>query len=384
MSAQAPPVLRPLNIADILDTSIRLYRQNFAAFLGITAVVYIPVTIAQMAFAYATGSSLLSSPGAANSPDVLLRQLATMWPALASLIIVSMLAVPLAQGALAIAVSRRYLNEPVTVADAYSAIGPRWSVLILTALLVGLIEMLGLVMCAIPCVYVSIIFLFVTPIIVIEGLGVTASMGRSVELVRDEWWRCFWTCLLLGVIVALVAGIVSMPLRAIAVIALAHDMALAQAVSAGIQSAITLIVQPVASAGLVLLYYDLRIRKEGFDLELLAKSLGSPIPPKAEPASAYYPTGDLQAPPPPGQQLPNFTPPPPPPVGNVAEPLPVLETPMPEAPSVTPPPPPPPPVGNVAEPLPQVPFEQLPIIDTPPPAAPPSEPAQEGVDEFKP
>ena len=35
------------------------------------------------------------------------------------------------------------------------------------------------------------------------------------------------------------------------------------------------LVMPISAGAMILLYYDLRIRKEGFDLEMLARSLGS-------------------------------------------------------------------------------------------------------------
>ena len=33
------------------------------------------------------------------------------------------------------------------------------------------------------------------------------------------------------------------------------------------------LVMPISAAAMILLYYDLRVRREGFDLEMLAKSL---------------------------------------------------------------------------------------------------------------
>ncbi|MEI6503848.1 MAG: hypothetical protein WCP21_22785, partial [Armatimonadota bacterium] len=130
MSYAAPPALRPLNIADILDLAIRLYRQNLGPFLGIVAIVYIPVGVTQIAAAYVLGSVSQTMP---NTPQqVPWTQFGVMGLAVLSMVLDSLLAVPLGQGALTIAVSRRYLNEPVNVADAYRSIGTRWGVLIAT------------------------------------------------------------------------------------------------------------------------------------------------------------------------------------------------------------------------------------------------------------
>jgi len=43
-------------------------------------------------------------------------------------------------------------------------------------------------------------------------------------------------------------------------------------------------IQPVVACVLALLYYDLRIRKEGYDLELMARELGD-VPARADGAA---------------------------------------------------------------------------------------------------
>jgi hypothetical protein len=307
MSEQLPPTLRPLNIADILDLSIRLYRQNFAAFLGIIAIVYVPVGIMQILFAFTMGN--LTTAGSQSPDQVPWAQLGTMGMAVGGLLLVNFLAIPLGQGALTIAVSRRYLNEPVTVADAYRFIGPRWGVLIGAVLLVALVVLGGFVLCIIPGIYVTILMLLVTPIIVIEGLGPVDSMKRSMELVKSDWWRCFGTYAVLTLIVSFIGQAVAWPVAMASMMFLMQkNMALAQAINQGVSVGIQMLVQPVLITGLVLLYYDLRVRREGFDLELLAQAMGSPAP-------VYEAKGSLYGVPPPPPVPPGWSsaPPPPPP-----------------------------------------------------------------------
>ncbi|MGE5532116.1 MAG: hypothetical protein ACM3VW_08385 [Bacteroidota bacterium] len=305
MSEQSPPTLRPLNIADILDLSIRLYRQNFAAFLGIIAIVYVPVGIMQILFAFTMGN--LTTAGSQGPDQVPWAQLGTMGMAVGGLLLVNFLAIPLGQGALTIAVSRRYLNEPVTVADAYRFIGPRWGVLIGTVLLAAMVVMGGTVLCIVPGIYVAILLVLVTPIIVIEGLSPIDSMKRSAALVKDDWWRCFGTYAILTLMVSFITQAVAWPVAMASMAFLMEkNMALAQAINQGVSVAVQMLVQPVLITGLVLLYYDLRVRKEGFDLELLAQAMGSPAP-------AYEAKGPLYSVPPPVPQGWTSAPPPPPP-----------------------------------------------------------------------
>ena len=120
-------------------------------------------------------------------------------------------------------------------------------------------------------------WMFITPIIAIEGLSVMGALRRSWDLVNGEWWRCFSTYLLLSLLVGLVTGAISWPVSMLSVVLLGEgQMALALALSTGIGTVLGIVVQPVLIIGLVMLYYDLRIRKEGFDLQVLAQAMNVP------------------------------------------------------------------------------------------------------------
>jgi len=274
VSDYKPPILTPMNIADIIDAAVRLYRANFRPFLSIVAIVYVPMAVFQVILAFAMGRMAQTMPE--NPGELPLQHLGTMGGAYAGLILVNVLAVPIAQGALAVAVSRRYLNYPATVADAYGAIGSRWGALIATVMLVGVVVVAGTFLCVVPGVYLAIMWMFVTPIIAIEGLPAMGALRRSWDLVSGEWWRCFSTYLLLSLLVGLVTGAISWPVSALAVLVMGEkQVAVAQALSTGIGTVLGIVVQPVLIIGLVMLYYDLRIRKEGFDLQMLAQSMAS-------------------------------------------------------------------------------------------------------------
>lgn len=299
MATDAPPVLRPLNVADILDQAISLYRRNFAVFAGITAIVYIPVGITQMAAAFFLGGFQQAMPN--NPSQVPWAQLSGLGIAGLGVILISLIAVPIGQGALAIAVSRRYLNEPVTVADAYHAIGTRWGPLIATVLILGLATFAGMLLGGIPGVYLAVLWMFATPVIALEAVADPMSAARrSSDLVKDEWWRCFGVYLILYFLVSIVTYALAVPLSIVTALTLMeHHMALAQAINQGVSTAAMVLIQPVLMVGLVLLYYDLRIRKEGFDLELLALTLGRTLPVATKAETPLWAAPPGEAPPPP-------------------------------------------------------------------------------------
>ncbi|WP_233496581.1 glycerophosphoryl diester phosphodiesterase membrane domain-containing protein [Renibacterium salmoninarum] len=118
--------------------------------------------------------------------------------------------------------------------------------------------------------------------IVVENLSVFAAIARSWKLTNGNFWRTFGTYLLSQFIVGAISGIVSVPVALVigilsrlinpnpnprdAIAILIVTQVISYLISALI-GAVTLAFQ---TGVLALIYVDLRIRKEGFDLELLA------------------------------------------------------------------------------------------------------------------
>ena len=65
---------------------------------------------------------------------------------------------------------------------------------------VVLLAGMGYLFCALPGIYLYVLFLFAWPAVVLEGRGVSEALSRSVFLVSGNWWRVFGTMLLLGLI----------------------------------------------------------------------------------------------------------------------------------------------------------------------------------------
>jgi len=292
-----------LGIADLLDAAIRLYQKSFGAFLGITAVVYVPAALLQV-----TAIFLIFGPsglgGKLENLDKIEHLADLNWVALlpalglfALALLIYALALPISQAALAVAVSRRYLGQPISIADAYQSVSGRWGEVIAASLLVGLTSGVGMLFCIAPGVYIGVMWMFGTAIIVLEGRSVMDSLRRSWDLVSGAWWRCFGTMVLLSIVIQTAAGLIAWPASIVSALLLMDKYpALGQAVNQSLGLVFGVLVQPVQVIGLVLLYYDLRVRKEAFDLELLARSLGATMPAPETPLRTMVPV----PPPPPG------------------------------------------------------------------------------------
>ena len=309
------PRLKPMMSTEILDAAFRLYRSNFATFLGIFAVLYVPVTLVMVAFSgylfsQAQAALLGAMDQAAQKEAEQNLQMIQGLVFLVDLVLEALIAIPLATGALTCAVGLRYLNEPASIGKAYGQIFPIIFKYLGTALLNGLVVGLSFLVFLLPALFLlftgniavsSLAFLVglpfgvffgyrfmtwffaTTSIVCLEGLGGTRAMGRSRELVRGFGGRVFGMLFLTGMLQGAVIGPVSFGIGFVSPL-LTDSLALQYTMATVVQQVLGILVTPFFSAVLVLLYYDLRIRKEAFDLEVLAKNLGSAGPPQAAPA----------------------------------------------------------------------------------------------------
>src|SRR5207253_9429594 len=113
------------------------------------------------------------------------------------------------------------------------------------------------------------------PVLLAEGQRGTGAMRRAFGLVRGRWWPTFGALALallfqffLGLVVGIPLGLLSANWD--------RGSAAAIAVTTVLSVASSVITTPFMAAVLVLIYFDLRVRKEGFDLDLLTQGVGVP------------------------------------------------------------------------------------------------------------
>ncbi len=336
--------LRPLNLADILDVIVKIYRGHFAQLMGICAAVLVPLGVLQMIMAGSMFSGVIS-----GVPDDLpVSSLPVMVVAGFLYVLLMAVALPVMQAAMAKAIASYYLGTATTFGEVYRFALRKWATLLGVTLLLGLVVGGVMAACVIPIgvvvgvagsglgdnvgmtivtavvglvfglaalvavSYVGTMLYFCTLVVVLEDSRAVPALKRSWSLVSGHFWRVFGTVLVLSLMVSIARSIMVWPLQ-IGMAMLGEDMiAVTYAVTQGVAVVAQLLTFPLALAGSVLLYYDLRIRKEGFDLAAMAEAIGQPElatrTSTGEAAPALF--GDTLAPPPPPPPL---TPPPPPP-----------------------------------------------------------------------
>jgi hypothetical protein len=297
--------LRPRGIGELLDAAFTLYRRNFLLLVAIAAVVQLPYAVLELIvyrladIGTRLGSlqnfgNTINNQGGRITPEQT-QQITGDIGAFAVYIGVVLLVqyfivYPLSLAATTHAVSNRYLDQPATVGGSYRAAFGMWRSLIAMVLLLALViggtfalaVLVGVLSgaAALLALLFVVVFVFAVMVlvrttvaaqtIVIERTGGRAGLQRSWRLTNGFFWRIVGILLVLGLLQAIVGGIVGLP-----VLALASGLSVdaQQMISQAISAVSAIFVAPVTLVTLTLLYYDLRIRREGFDLEMLTAAL---------------------------------------------------------------------------------------------------------------
>jgi hypothetical protein len=264
--------LRPLSLGEILDRTFSLYRSNFLLFMGITAIPQL-LSLAMNLVATAFGPSRVPIGSAAGQPGFptafqpqgggLLLVLLTA--------IVSLVAYMFSQGGTILAVSDLYLGRPTTIGASLRGVWEDFSslfgVIFLNGLAIGAASLLLLI----PGIYLLCRLLVCVPAALIENRGPRESLRRSFELTRGSAGRSFVIIFLAAILIYAAVLLFSVPLGFL-LASNPRDPSMLRVFTAMTQvasSLATILVNPVLLIATSVYYYDLRVRKEAFDLQFM-------------------------------------------------------------------------------------------------------------------
>jgi uncharacterized membrane protein len=252
-----------------IDAAIKLFRAQWKTLMTIVAVISVPFSVFQAYVIHATthpvyiGGGLYSSRSSGGTVVLL--------SALSYLVIA-----PLLRASMIRALAGIYLGERPGAAQSirfgFSKLG--W--VLLAILLSSLAVFLGLIALLVPGIILYVRYSFAIPAVVVEGQR-GGALGRSWRLSKGLAWHIFGTLFLAFIIATIVSTLISVP----SLIVTANETfngtvsSTAWVVRAIFGSIATLVVAPFTSAVGVLLYFDARIRKEGFDLAVMAREVGT-------------------------------------------------------------------------------------------------------------
>ena len=244
----------------LLDRAFRLYCQNFALMMGITAGAYIPYYALTLVIEY----FLKSGVSGRQTLLVLLYHLIT-------LLLWATIALPIATGASTYAISERYLGKQVTTADALIIGIKRLITMSIAQLTASIRVFIGILLLIVPGILWSLSYALVVPVVLVEGSKALPSLRRSWDLVSGYRSKVFAVL----IVVYILQGVMTFGLSGFATFVLSGNPGAGTVLPSALTSLGAIFITPYSIIAVILLYYDLRIRKEGFDLEMLSQSINA-------------------------------------------------------------------------------------------------------------
>jgi uncharacterized membrane protein len=294
-----PVALRPLNFGEVLDTSFNLFKRNFKAVVLVSAVIMVPLSLLGAAAAAGLAPSDLSALEDPNADiEDILGVFGGFFGALGLGSLLQIVGSILVQAATTRIYSESYRGGSMSAGDALRHGMSRLPGMLGLTLLTTIGTFLGIILCIAPGVWLYAAWGVAPAALIAEPTSATKALGRSFNLVKGNWWRVFGLLVLAAVLVGVITGAVTAPLQIGATFGSGFAdnpefvfsgayLALNTLVT-GVVTAITL---PFTAAVVVAIYYDLRVRKEGYDLERLIADLGAapdgPTAPTADPSDPF-------------------------------------------------------------------------------------------------
>ena len=272
-SPQNDPDFRfePMTIGMILDRTFKLYMKNAVLMLGIVLLTYIPFLIIST-----IPYSFLPEGLDMQDPEQLVENMLPFFMVMGSQMLAGLIYLviffPLSTGAATIAISERMLGREITILGAYRHSLKRFKTLAWSYFIVGLLITLGMFACYIPGLILYLFYILLTPVIMLEGRDSKSSRQRAWDLLKGFRGNALAVVLIFWAMTMAVAmgGSAIFMVFGMNPFTVTLDQQWMLNVTNGLLSQV---VAPLKIIGLIMVYYDCRIRKEGYDLELLTNEL---------------------------------------------------------------------------------------------------------------
>ncbi len=271
--------LRPLSLGEVLDRTFSLYRRHFLLFLGITAIPQLLILALNL-----TQTLLTKMPASPANPPVEQLQSATSGGLMAFGIVgfivglvIYFVAYLFAQGGTVFAVSELYLGRTTTIGASLGRMRGQLGSLLGVIMLNGLATMGAALFLIIPGIYVACRLITCVPAALLEDLGPRSSLERSFRLTQGFAGRAFVIFLLYFILLYAAILLFMFPFLFAAGLATKDPgmMRFWLTLSQVGNSLAAVLVGPFLTIATAVYYYDLRVRKEAFDLQLMMNPGGA-------------------------------------------------------------------------------------------------------------
>jgi hypothetical protein len=249
-SANPPLPLRPRSATEIVDAAFQLYRRDPLTYLLISALCYGPVLVLQL-FVIGPGSQIE-------------QQLTRLTAGFTGVMIFGYwISLSLMNAVIVRLSSEDYLGRRVEPAVAVRDALLRLPAVMFALLFKYILMFIGFFFFIVGLLYVMARYFAVTAGIVIEGRGVFGTLGRSAVLSRGQKLHILGTSLLAFIIFFVVY----------IAVAIAAAMTGSVVITTILTVIASILAYPMFAITEMLLYYDARVRNEGYDIEMMAEAI---------------------------------------------------------------------------------------------------------------
>lgn len=259
--------LRPLSTGELLDRTFSLYRSHLGLFVGIFALPHLVVLGFQcLGLEYQT-------------PGPQLANIMARLPWIYGALFLAWIFGSASQAATVVAVSEVHLDRPASIMNSFIRVKGQILGVIGLSLLIGLAAGAACVL-VVPGIYLFVMWSLAVPAKVLENKGVLEAMSRSSDLTQGRRWRIFVIGLLFFILGIIMNRLLQWPINLAT--GLAGDLTLQRAplgwqVASLVATFVSeCLVGPLGTIAFSLVYYDERVRKEAFDLQLMMMTLDAP------------------------------------------------------------------------------------------------------------
>lgn len=275
-AADAAPI-RPLGVGALLDAAIKLVRRHFVALAIVALVVSVPIELLRGLITIGTTdfcTGLACEDEFGGTTAYTYTNDVAYFAGQGGIILLSILLYVVVQIACFRIVAEGYLGrETGAGASMRYALARGWSTLWLSFLLLVSIGV-GFLLLIVPGVWLTVSFTVAIPVLLVERMRGRRALRRSFELVQGYWWPTLGKVLVAYLLISVGAAAIGFVL-ALPILLFVDEASYGGLILTGIINLVaTVATTPFLAAVTMLIYFDLRIRKEGFDLALLAEQMG--------------------------------------------------------------------------------------------------------------
>lgn len=300
--------LRPMTIGEVLDRMFRLYKDKFWLFAGIMSLPFLVLFFLNTAIALWTRTRTAAITASTGAPAQLPSAATFLvgFGAILVILVITFIVSGIGQAATIFAVSDLYLGRTATIRSSFRQIrghilqalgtiflvglivgGGFILIFILGAILIpafgrifGLLAFAAFMLLGIPVIIVLFCRMGVAvPAAMLEDVWAGTAISRSMKLTKGFAMQIFLIFLLAWALAVGASVLLTMPFTIMALVPHPHALPIGLVMLQQVfQFIAQVIVAPVGAVAICLMYYNLRVRKEAFDLEHLMTSLepGSP------------------------------------------------------------------------------------------------------------